>query len=174
MRAAFYSWLFNLNPDRSHGVDANADYSPRERADVIGSQGPCQFSAWCVWRVSVGLSVGRRQLGWQVLTTRPTLTRRHHPTAGQHSPTATHWRSPELTLGQWVMGHGSWVKWVGKSGWVTWITHLTHDPLTQWHVTYWPMTHWVNHFSRTISITFGIDLKTCNFYRGKFDDIYSS
>jgi len=30
--------------------------------------------------------------------------------------------SSEHTMGQRVMGHGSWVKWVSKCEWVTWVT----------------------------------------------------
>jgi len=49
----------------------------------------------------------------------------------------------------WSVGHGSWVKWVNKSGWVMCVTcdPLTRDPLTDDEV---------NQISRTISLTFGV------------------
>jgi len=32
----------------------------------------------------------------------------------------------EMEVGQWVMGHGSWVKWVTIFRWVTWVMGHSH------------------------------------------------
>ena len=68
------------------------------------------------------------------------------PEQPQHSRVGSSITNQQLTTvvlmllarcGRWIragngsMGHGSWVKWVTKIGWVTWVTGhyvLTHDP----------------------------------------------